>query len=360
MTVPLPEVRLDAVPPDVIVRLMLTLDRAADDFLGDLRRRGYSERTLTTYRRTYDELQDRLPVDFDVSKITTDDLRGYLRTKQHLKPGTVATHEAHLSSLFRWLMLERKTAKDPVAGLPRTKRQHPTDLDVLTVSTDDVKRMLFAAKGWPQRLCIGVLVYTGCRRKAAANLKIADYDRARGRLRFREKGGKTIWKPVPDELDSLLEAAIAAGVYEHQDYLIPNEGPRAADRRGERDDRVIWRIVKDVARKAGVEAHTHSLRAAFAVFYLQTHEGDSLGLQKLMGHRSPATTQIYLRKLDDETQMERVRDLSWGVAISDNMEPAVSPQIAEKMLESSAVMGAGGFEPPFAESRLEHKGGGQQ
>jgi hypothetical protein len=33
-------------------------------------------------------------------------------------------------------------------------------------------------------------------------------------LRFREKGGKTIWKPVPAELAQLLDAAIAAGVYE--------------------------------------------------------------------------------------------------------------------------------------------------
>lgn len=311
-----PEVRLDLAPPEVIVRTMLTLDRAADDFLGDCRRRGFSERTITSYRRTYDQLADRLPVDQDVSKTTADDLRRLLASKSHLAPGTVAGMEAHLSSLFRWLLVERKIAKDPMALLPRTRRKRAEDLDVLTVSTDDVRLMLRAASGWAERLCLGVLVYTGCRRHAAANLTLKDYDRARRRIRFREKGGKVIWKPVPDELGRLLEAAFAAGVYERDSYLIPNEGPRSKWKREGRDDRFVWRIVKQVADRAGVEAHAHALRAAFACFYLETHERDTVALKELMGHRTIATTEIYLRRLNKEREMERVRDLNWEVAVA--------------------------------------------
>jgi integrase len=326
---------------------MLTLNRAADDFLGDCRRRGWSERTITTYRRTYDELADRLPDDYDVAKVTTDDLRRYLGKKSHLAPGTVAGIEAHLASLFKWLLMERKIAKDPMAMLPRTRRQRPADLDVVTVSTDDVRRMLFAAEGWTERICIGVLVYTGCRRRAASDLRLADYDRARRRIRFCEKGGKTIWKPIPDELDQLLEAALAAGVYETDDYLIPSQGPRMQWRRGDRDDRIVWRIVKKVAARAGVEAHTHALRAAFACFYLETHERDTIALKELMGHSTIATTEIYLRKLDKQREMERVRDLSWGVAITGESDILESTQSAVKLLSDNRLVGAGGFEPPL-------------
>jgi hypothetical protein len=46
----------------VIVRPMLTTDRAIDLFLGDLARRG-SERTRATYSRILDKLCDRLPLD---------------------------------------------------------------------------------------------------------------------------------------------------------------------------------------------------------------------------------------------------------------------------------------------------------
>lgn len=329
------EVRMEAVPPEVIVRVMITLDRAADDFLGDCRRRGWSERTIDTYRRTYDELCDRLPVDYDISKITTDDLRRYLaarvnlRTKRNLSPGSLANRESHLASLFRWLLVEGKIVKDPMAALPRTRRKHWSELDVVTVSTDEVRRLLFAAKTWEERLCIAVLVYTGCRRTAAANLKLSDYDRARGRLKFKEKGGKVIWKPVPDELDQLLEAAIAAEVIKDpDDYLIPNPGTLWEGRKGPRDPRIVWRLVKRVADRAGIVAHTHSLRAAFATFYLETHERDTIALQGLMGHRTIATTENYLRRLDREKEMERVRDLNWGVVVVDDKASSESSVFA--------------------------------
>ncbi len=166
-----------------------------------------------------------------------------------------------------------------------------------------------------------------------------------GRLRFVEKGEKVIWKPVPDELRSLLEAAIADGaIAEADDYLVPPEG--YLTRAGTRDDRVIWRLVRRVAERAGVRAHVHALRAAFAVFYLERHPGDVEALKELMGHRSIATTQVYLRKLDRQRAMERVRDLSWGVFTAEDMATPVSPQIAEERFASFPVVGAGGFEPP--------------
>jgi hypothetical protein len=93
------------------------------------------------------------------------------------------------------------------------------------------------------------------------------------------------------------------------DYLIPNE---SGARKEERDDRVIWKAVKRAGERAGVDVHVHALRAAFAVFYLEQNAGDLEALQPLMGHASIATTQVYLRRLDRGTAMERVRGLSWA------------------------------------------------
>jgi site-specific recombinase XerC len=61
-----------------------------------------------------------------------------------------------------------------------------------------------------------------------------------------------------------------------------------------------------VAARAGVEANVHALSAAFAAFYLSLHPGDVEALKELLGHRSIATTQVYLRKFDKATAMERV------------------------------------------------------
>ena len=331
--------------PEVIIRPMLTVDRAIDLFLGDLTRRGATERTRRTYARLLDKFGDRLPDDYDVSRITTDDCRRWLDTFSGRARGTQAHAESVLSSFLKWLYLDGKVARNPMDRLPRTKRIPAADLDVVTVQTEEVVRMLQVARGWSERVALAILCYTGARRRAVANLRLRDYDRLHGRLRFHEKGGKVIWKPAPDELRSLLEAAIADGaIVEADDYLVPPEG--CLSRRGTRDDRVIWRLVRRVAGRAGVDAHVHALRAAFAVFYLECHPGDVEALKELMGHRSIATTQVYLRKLDRQRAMERVRDLSWGVAMTDESDNPVLPQSAEERFASLPLVGAGGFEPP--------------
>lgn len=119
------ETTVDLRPVEVVVRPMLTFDRAADDFLGDCARRGFKPRTLTTYRRTYNLFGDRLPVDVDVSKITTDDIRRFLNAFGRLAPGTIAGFESHLASLFRHLYLDGKITRDPTDRLVRTKRRRP-------------------------------------------------------------------------------------------------------------------------------------------------------------------------------------------------------------------------------------------
>jgi integrase len=110
---------------------------------------------------------------------------------------------------------------------------------------------------------------------------------------------------------------------------------------------LVWRLVKRAAARAGVDAHVHALRAAFAAYYLSLHPGDVEALKELLGHRSIATTQVYLRKFDKATAMERVRSLSWDdVAVNGNESATASSQSAAKTFESLGGVGAGGFEPP--------------
>lgn len=323
---------LDNRDGEVILRDMMTPDRAIDDFLDDGLRRGWTERTLTTYRRILDAFANRLPLDYDIADVKEDDVRRYLGTYKGRARGTVAHAEAVLSSFFKWCYFNRKIKANPMDRLQRTKRIPPDELDVVTVSTEDVPKLLKAARAldaaagtpdrivWTHRVCLMVLVYLGPRRRAVARLRRKDYDRKNQRLRFHEKGGKTIWKRVPDALGELLNEADDAGVWaKPTDFLVPPE-PGAyysADvlaGKEDRDDRCIWRIVKAVAAKAGVDSHVHALRAAFAVYYLKQNPADIKGLQMILGHRNIATTAIYLRKLEQAQAMDRVQGLRWEKA----------------------------------------------
>jgi integrase len=320
---------LTEIQPGVIVRDMLTMQRATDLYLGDLARSGRRDRTCATYGRVLDTFIDSLPVDTDIGEVKPDDVRRFLDKQLRKSRGTQAQVYSILNGLFSWALRNEKIKRSPMALMLAPRRLPAESLDVVTLSTDDVRLLLAAARGWTEKLSVALPAYMGCRRRAAAQLRVKDYDRSNRTLRFQEKGGKTIWKPVPDELAEMLEARLreaavgyprgevmtalvgqetGASPHHPDDYLIPNE---SGARKQERDDRVIWKAVKRAGERAGVDVHVHALRAAFAVFYLEQNAGDLEALQPLMGHASIATTQVYLRRLDRGTAMERVRTLSW-------------------------------------------------
>jgi site-specific recombinase XerD len=80
----------------------------------------------------------------------------------------------------------------------------------------------------------------------------------------------------------------------------------------ERKDRVIYDTVKIVAKRAGVRAHVHALRAAFAVKFDDQHPDAGHTLQLLLQHERWETTLVYLRRKDKARAMETVRDLGWA------------------------------------------------
>jgi len=224
--------------------------------------------------------------------------------------------------------------ESPMRNIRRPPRKRPEDLDVVTVSTADVERLFAACQEWDEILCLSLLAYLGPRRGATARLRRRDVDLEQATIRFREKGGKVVVKPIPDELVEILQAAEQDGLWVGpDDYVIPNRRP---PRSRERSSKVIYRIVKDVAERARVRAHVHSLRGAFAVRYLEANPGDLDALQKLLGHARAETTQVYLRRQDRFVAMERVRGLSWGRSV----------------FPSQSGMPPAGFEPAFGDSSV--------
>jgi integrase len=132
------------------------------------------------------------------------------------------------------------------------RRPSPDDLDVTTVSGADVRRLFDACETWTDLLCLSTLAYLGPRRKAASKVRRRDVDLNRGTMRFREKGQKIITKPIPQEFADLLRVAIDAGAIgaSPESYMIPM--PRGQRREGDRNDRIIWRTVKNLGEHAGV------------------------------------------------------------------------------------------------------------
>ena len=300
----------------------MRLDRAIDLFQGEQARKGRSDRTRDDYFRKLVLLCPKQGDCPPVEDVTADDCRRVLDRWRDSAPGTRYHSWAVLSSFFGWLYRAGVIEVNPMARVEPPMRQQSDDLDVTTVSANDVRRLFDACDRWHDLLCLATLAYLGPRRRAASNLRRRDLDLAEGTLKFREKGGKVITKPLPEEFAALLRHAIQAGAIgrEPDAYIIPMV--REQRRRGDRDDRIIYYTIKRLAARAGVVATPHAIRAAFAVHFLEGHPGELEALQRLMGHSKIGTTEIYLRRFDRVRAMERVKDLSWGLRFEALLEEA--------------------------------------
>jgi integrase/recombinase XerC len=71
----------------------------------------------------------------------------------------------------------------------------------------------------------------------------------------------------------------------------------------------VWRIVREYARRAGVEAHPHVLRHTFATRLLREAGADLVAVAEILGHESLNTTARYTRP--SESELEAVVERLW-------------------------------------------------
>lgn len=232
-------------------------------------------------------------------------LHAYARTGA--KPASTARKLAALRTFFRWLVMEGALAHSPFAGLrpPRRSKPLPTLL-----SEDEVTRLLRApyealaaeTSADPFRrytllrdaALFETLYSTGARVAEIAALTNERLDLARGGCVVRGKGDK-------ERLCLLGQPAMEAlGAMRAQARLLwaGTDAPERAvflNREGEGlTTRSIERFMKRWLAAAGLSADLspHKLRHSFAT-HLLTHGADLRAVQELLGHASPATTQVY-------------------------------------------------------------------
>jgi integrase len=160
--------------------------------------------------------------------VTTDECRLYLDHWRDSAPGTRYHAWAVLSGFFTWLYRAEMIDENPMLRIEPPKRLPPEDLDVVSLTGSDVRRMFDVCETWGELLCLSTLAYLGPRRGAVSQLRRVDVDLERGTIRFREKGAKTIRKPIPSEFAALLNAARLSGevATAATDYVVPMRSSR--------------------------------------------------------------------------------------------------------------------------------------
>jgi integrase len=204
-----------------------------------------------------------------------EQLAEYERRFAGLAPASVDVYVRHVQAFYRWAAARRLVDDDPSRAMIRPQlrrgRPHPTSVDEL--------RVIFGCARGPLRIAYTLAAFAGLRcgeicRLRHEHLSVTDGCAVADVL---GKGGRA--RVVP-----LLEPVVAE-VGPGRGWVITRHGAGYRPQQLSLDSHVFLRSI-------GVATTLHSMRHAFATATYRSTR-DLLLVQRLLGHESVATTQIY-------------------------------------------------------------------
>lgn len=233
----------------------------------------------------------------------------YAYTKTGARPASAARKLASLRTLFRYFALENLREDNPFSGIRRPKGDQPlprvlTEAETLRLLEAPTEALRALDNPTPEtryihlrdRAILETLYSTGARVSELITLDPGDISLSDGVCRVFGKGRKErlalLGRPAREALTAMLEASLAL-------WPIAAEGgggtPLFRNLTGGRlTTRSVERSMKHWLAAAGLpdDLSPHKIRHSFAT-HLLTHGADLRAVQELLGHASPATTQIY-------------------------------------------------------------------
>ena len=257
----------------------------------------FSPLTVEAYQRDMEQFVAYLKSDFEVDDLTKVDrlmVKSYIvRMKEEgLVNRSINRKISTLRTFYKYCLRENLIEKSPMTGikalkLPKTLVKFVTETDINKVSFGD-------GDDFPtcrDRLLFELLYQTGMRQAELRGLKDGDVDKMDMQLKIHGKRNKDRMVPLSREMIQLIvqyQAMRDATFTDKADRLLLN------DRGGEMTPSFVYNKVHHMLEGVTTlkQKSPHVLRHTFATHLLD--EGASLvAIQKLLGHKDLATTQIY-------------------------------------------------------------------
>ena len=279
-------------------------DREWQVLLGDFTdhlaaEKGLAALTLRNYRTDLAPLREYMKLRslFDLKALDRYALRAYLAwlVKLGYVKSSVVRKLSVLRSFLRWLLREKLIDEDPLPrrGVMKRESRLPRFL-----SQEEAARLVAAPDtsdelGSRDRALLELIYAAGLRVSEARGLDVGSVNLESRELRVTGKGAKQRVVLI----GNAARDALAAYLGRVRPRLASHESGSALflNRFGSRlSQRSIQEKVRRYAAKVGLRpgVHTHTLRHSFATHLLEGG-ADLRVVQELLGHASPATTQVY-------------------------------------------------------------------
>ena len=164
--------------------------------------------------------------------------------------------------------------------------------------------------GRRDRAILTLIYSAGLRVSEICSLQVTDMHRSEQRILISGKGGRERYVPLDPTVDEAIQEYLKSRTSEIPELFVSKKG-------GALTPRAIQFMVKKYAEQARIDKNVtpHKLRHTCATHLLQ--EGAHLvSIQKLLGHKSLTTTQIYLhitiadlKELSKQHPMRKMRTI---------------------------------------------------
>lgn len=265
----------------------------------------YSVHTVKAYERDLYQFLDYLTKNYeevDLLSVDTAIIRSYIIEMKEagVENRSINRKISTLRSFYKYNLREKRIDSTPMTGIKSLKQ--PKELAKF-IPEQDIERLTFVDattfEAKRDELIFEILYQTGIRQSELRMLKDVDVDGDALTLKVRGKRNKERIIPIGKELYVMIEEY--KGLREEQNFINDNTALIVDDKGRDASPKFIYKVVHNILMDITTieQKSPHVLRHSFAT-HLLNRGADIRAIQKLLGHSSLNSTQIYTHNTIDK------------------------------------------------------------
>ena len=254
-------------------------------YLASKKLEGVTDSTIEAYAitlRVFFDHTEKAPKD-----ITTNDIRLFLATyqmQQGITDRSLDKYRQTINGFFEWAVNEEYITKNPCKNIKAIKYEVEPRKALTRLQLERLRRSCKTAR---DLAVIDVLYSTGCRVSELVNMKLADIDFNDNTVKIIGKGRKHNTVYLNDAARLSLDAYLSIRQGDSEYVFVSDRAPH-----GKLTTRSVEVMFSQLGKQFNLKLTPHIIRHTSATLALQN--GMTITqVQKMLGHASVNTTQIY-------------------------------------------------------------------